>query len=71
MYLEEMMDLLNDVKKAYGNIKVLGYDYSAFNGQLLDGKITNITVLFDDKTSQDYVEIGFMTTQNALQSEEG
>ena len=70
MYLEEVMDLLNDVKKAYGNIKVVGYDYSAFNGQLLDGIITNITVLFDDKTSQDYVEIGFMTTQNALQNEE-
>lgn len=70
MYIQDIINKLEKIKSEYGNIKVVGYDYSISNKEQLDGKITDIQVFFDDgNTNEDYVEIGFNTMRNALQSE--
>lgn len=70
MYIKELINRLEKIESEYGNIKVIGYDYSVFNKEQLDGEITDIQVFFDDgNTNEDYAEIGFNTMRNALQSE--
>ena len=69
MYIREFINKLEKIEAEYGNIEVIGYDYSVFNKEQLDGKITDVQVFFDDgNTNKDYVEIGFNTMRNALQT---
>lgn len=61
MKLLKLIERLNGIKDKYGDIDVVCYDYSDSNILLKDGIIDDddINVLFNDKTSSDYVEIGF------------
>lgn len=62
MKISKLIAELNTIENEYGDIDVVCYDYSESNTHLKNGIIDDddIKVLFNDKESSDYVEIGFV-----------
>ena len=59
MKISKVIEALTKILKKYGDIEVVGYDYSSANINLEDSAITEIQALFDENGG-DYAEIGFL-----------
>ena len=69
MTVSELIDNLKKIKEEYGDIEVVGYDYSAYNMALIDSDVTGVEVFFSDEEGKDYAEIGFLPRGIARKTE--